>query len=124
MRLSSSDLKDDRWTADNFAMQRVRDVMEAMKWLEESDAIKHNISSVTTAKLCMVVIGALAGKKAKARLDDFLPFDMRKIRKENGITEESLTVLRNLMKARQIDGRVIALLADELKLHSNRGEDG
>jgi hypothetical protein len=72
----------------------------------------------------MVVVGALAGKTSKATIDDFLPFDTRKIKKENGMSSESLEVLRRLMKTRKLDGRLLALLAEDLKLASSREETG
>lgn len=121
-RLSASDLKDERWTAENFGKQRVQDVAAALKWLEKHDTTKYNIQSITTAKLGTVVVGALAGKKAKATPDDFLPFDTRKLKKEVGITDESIQVLQRLMKTRRMDGRVIALLAEELKDASLRSD--
>lgn len=121
-RLSASDLKDERWTAGNFGKQRVQDVAAALKWLEKHDTTKYNIQSITTAKLGTVVVGALAGKKAKATPDDFLPFDTRKLKKEVGITDESIQVLQRLMKTRRMDGRVIALLAEELKDASLRSD--
>lgn len=72
----------------------------------------------------MVVMGALGGKKINATVDDFLPFDTRKIKKENGITSKSLQILRRLMKTQKLDGRLLALLADDLKAASNREEMG
>lgn len=122
-RISASDLKDERWTAKNFGQQRVKDVAAALKWLEKHDTTKYNINSIATAKLGTVVVGALAGKKAKATPDDFLPFDTRRLKKEAGVTDESMAVLRELMKTRRMNGRVIALLADELKTASLRGDD-
>jgi hypothetical protein len=95
-------------------------VLAALKWLEKHDISKYNIQSISTAKLGTVVVGALAGKKAKTSPEDFLPFDTRRIRKESGITDESLSVLRELMKTRRMNGRVIALLADELKMAAMR----
>jgi hypothetical protein len=77
---------------------------------------------MSTAKLCMVVMGAISGKKVNATVDDFLPFDTRKIKKENGITDETLRVVRNLMNKQKLDGRLLALLADDLKAASNREE--
>lgn len=70
----------------------------------------------------MVVMGAISGKKVNATVDDFLPFDTRKIKKENGITDETLRVVRNLMNKQKLDGRLLALLADDLKTASNREE--
>jgi hypothetical protein len=96
--------------------------LAALKWLEQRDIAEHNAQSMTTAKLCMVVMGALGGKKINATVDDFLPFDTRKIKKENGITSKSLQILRRLMKTQKLDGRLLALLADDLKAASNREE--
>lgn len=103
-----------------FGRQRLKDVVTALKWLEKHDISKYNIQSIATAKLGTVVVGALAGKKAKTSPEDFLPFDTKKIKKENGITDESLIVLRELMKTRRVNGKVIALLADELKMAAAR----
>lgn len=70
-----------------------------------------------------MVAHALGGKKVSVTPDDFLPFDTRKIRKETGVTDESIAILRRLMKTRRIDGRVISVLADELKNASMRGDE-
>ncbi len=98
--------------------------MTALKWLENHDITKYNINSIATAKLGTVVVGALGGKKARVSADDFLPFDTRKLKKQNGMTDESLGVLQRLMRTRRLDGRVIALLADELKTASTREPSG
>ena len=103
-------------------MQPVYDVVEALKWIEQSDINKYNISSVSTAKLGTVVVGALAGKKAKTSVEDFLPFDTRRIKKNSGVTDESIAVLQHLMKTRKMDGRVIGMLADELKTAALRND--
>ena len=119
-RLNASDFRDRRWEGNNFGKQRVQDVVTALKWLEKHDITKYNIHSISTAKLGTVVVGALGGKKARVSVDDFLPFDTKKIKKENGLSDESLTVLQRLMRSRKMDGRVIALLVDELKTASSR----
>ena len=62
----------------------------------------------------------MAGKKSKVKPEDFLPFDTKQIKKEDGVTDASLIVLQRLMKTRRMDGRVIALLADELKAFAGR----
>ena len=98
--------------------------MTALKWLENHDITKYNINSIATAKLGTVVVGALGGKKARVSADDFLPFDTRRLKKQNGMTDESLGVLQRLMRTRRLDGRVIALLADELKTASTREPSG
>jgi len=62
----------------------------------------------------------MAGKKSKIKPEDFLPFDAKSVRKETGLTDASLLVLQKLMKTRRMDGRVIALMADELKSFAGR----
>ena len=95
-------------------------MVKALKWLEKHDINKYNIQSISTAKLGTVVVGALAGKKARTNAEDFLPFDTRKIKKDNGITDTSLGVLKRLLKTTKLDGRVIGMLADEIKNASQR----
>jgi hypothetical protein len=118
--LSSSEFKDDRWSESKFGLQQVKDVIKALKWIEKQDITRYNIQSISTAKLGTVVVGALAGKKARTSAEDFLPFDTRKTKKESGITEESLWVLKDLMKTRKMDGKIIGMLAEEIKQSSLR----
>lgn len=98
----------------------MKDVIKALKWLEQHDITQYNINSISTAKLGTVVVGALGGKKARVSADDFLPFDTRKFKKQAGVSDESLVILQRLMKTRRLDGRVISLLANELKTASSR----
>jgi hypothetical protein len=123
LRLSSSALSDERWNARNFSKQRIKDVMEALKWLEQHDIAEHNVASISTAKLAMLVLGVAGAKSTKASVDDFLPFDTRRIKKDHGITDETLRVLHKLMKTKTMDGRVIGLLAEELKAAANRNDN-
>ena len=122
-RLNSCSYNDERWSAKNFGSQRVSDVNAALSWIEKHDVAKYNLESISIAKLGSFVAGSLGGKKTKISPQDFLPFDTRKIRTENGITDKSVEVLRRLMKTKAMDGRVIGLLAEELKSASSRGND-
>ncbi len=65
----------------------------------------------------------MAGKNSKVKPEDFLPFDTKKLKKEDGVTDASLIVLQRLMKTRRMDGRVIALLADEMKAFAGRNQE-
>lgn len=94
--------------------------MKALKWIERHDVNRYNIDNIATAKLGAVVVGALAGKKARATPADFLPFDTRKLQKDSGVTDESLRILRQLLKTRKMDGRLIGMLAEEIKTASSR----
>lgn len=95
----------------------------ALKYLEKHDISKHNIGSIAIARFATMVAGALAGKKSNVKPNDFLPFDPKNIKKDDGVTDESLTVLQDLMRTRRMDGRVIALLADEMKAFAGRNQD-
>lgn len=75
------------------------------------------------AKLGTMAAGMMAGKKSKVKPEDFLPFDTKQIKKEDGVTDVSLIVLQRLMKTRRMDGRVIALLADEMKAFAGRNQE-
>jgi hypothetical protein len=122
-RLNSCSYNDERWSAKNFGSQRVSDVNAALSWIEKHDVARYNLESISIAKLGSFVAGSLGGKKTRISPQDFLPFDTRKIRTENGITDKSVEVLRRLMKTKAMDGRVIALLAEELKSASSRSND-
>ena len=122
-RLNSCSYNDERWSAKNFGGQRVADVNAALSWIEKHDVARYNLESISIAKLGSFVAGSLGGKKTRISPQDFLPFDTRKIRTENGITDKSVEVLRRLMKTKAMDGRVIALLAEELKSASSRSND-
>ena len=101
-------------------MQRVKDLSNALKWIEKQDITKYNLHSLSTAKLSTVVLGAVAGKKAKSTVEDFLPFDPRKIKSETGVSDESLAVLRKLMRTKKMSGTLLGMLAEELKNYSSR----
>ena len=119
-RLNSSSYNDERWSAKNFGGQRISDVNAALGWIEKHDVARYNLESISIAKLGSFVAASLGGKKTRVSPQDFLPFDTRKIRTENGVSDKSMDVLRRLMKTQAMDGRVIGLLAEELKSASAR----
>ena len=101
----------------------MQDVKAALKYLEKHDVSKYNIQSIAIAKLGTMAAGMMGGKKSSIKPNDFLPFDTTKIKKEDGVTDRSLIVLQRLMKTRRMDGRVIALLAEEIKAFSSRSKE-
>lgn len=98
-------------------------MLAALKFLERHDHAQYNIQSVSVAKMATMIAHALGGKKVSVTADDFLPFDTRKLKKETGITDESVIVLKRLMKTRKMDTRVVSMLAEELKNASMRNEE-
>lgn len=99
------------------------DVKSALQYIEKHDVAKYNIQSVAVAKFGTMAAGMMGGKKSRIKPDDFLPFDTKNIKKEGGVTDKSLSVLRKLMKERVMDGRVIALLVEEIKAFSGRNQE-
>lgn len=73
--------------------------------------------------MATMVAQALGGKKVSVTPDDFLPFDTRKLKKETGITDESIAVLKRLMKTKKMDARIVSILAEELKSASMRNDE-
>lgn len=123
-RLSASDLQDKRWHADQFGRQPLFVVKKALEYLDKHDMAKYNVQSVAIAKLGTMVAGMMAGQKSKVKPEDFMPFDTKTLKKDGAVSDASLLVFRALMKKRKIDGRVIALLAEELVAFSRRNQDG
>lgn len=122
-RLNASALKDERWSAENFSFQRTKDVLAALKFLERYDTNRANIESISVSKMAAMVAHALGGKKVSVTPDDFLPFDTRRIKKDSGITDESVSTLKRLLRTRRVDPRLLAILADEIKSASMRAEE-
>lgn len=96
------------------------DVLAVLKFLEKHDTNRYNINSISTAKLGVLVAAAVAGKKSTGTVDDFLPFDTRKIRSETSVSAQSIATLQNLMRTRKLDPKFISMVADELKNASTR----
>jgi len=101
----------------------VKDVIAALKFLERHDHLQYNLNSLSVAKMATMVAQALGGKKISVTPDDFLPFDTRKLKKETGISDESVVVLKRLMKTKRMDPRIVSMLADELKSASMRADE-
>lgn len=100
----------------------MQDVKAALKYLEKHDVSKYNIQSVAVAKLGTMAAGMMRGKKSRVKPDDFLPFDTKRINEDDGVSDKSLIILQRLMKTRVMDGRVIALLVEEIKAFSSRNQ--
>lgn len=98
-------------------------MIAALKFLEKHDHTQYNLQSVSVAKMAAMVAHALGGKKVNLTANDFLPFDTRKLKKDTGISEESVAVLKRLMKSKKMDTRVVSMLADELKNASSRNDE-
>lgn len=96
---------------------------QALKYLDQHEIAKYNAGSIAVAKLGTVAVGMMGGKKSGIKPEDFLPFDTRTTQRESGVTDASMRVLFKLMKNRKLDGKLIAILADEIKSFSWRNQE-
>ena len=101
----------------------MKDVLAALKFLERHDHTQYNLQSLSVAKMATMVAHALGGKKVSLTADDFLPFDTRKMKKDSGVSERSLKVLKKLMRTVRLDARLVSTLANEIKMASMRDDD-
>ena len=70
-----------------------------------------NAHSMSTAKLAVTVVGALGGKTARAKVDDFLPFEQDK---PNGISSETKEALQWALKNHRLPPVIVGLIGAEL----------
>ncbi len=75
-QLTSLQLTDPLFQSSNFSRLPVKLLGDVLKHHYESMQRRTNASSVTTAKLAMIVCSALGGKGNRAKLDQFLPFEL------------------------------------------------
>lgn len=94
-----------------------------MRFLDKRQRMKANALSVSTAKLCMVVIGALSSKKGNMpKLDEFLPYSVKDLQdeEEGSMTSSTAAVVKRLMKAGRLPVRIAAAMAEQIKKFSSQ----
>lgn len=69
-------LTDPLFQASNFARLPVKLIADVLEKSYRTLHARTNAASVSTAKLAMVVMGALGGKTNRAKLDHFLPYEL------------------------------------------------
>ena len=70
-----------------------------------------NAQSMSTAKLAVTVVGALAGKGARAKVDDYLPFEQSR---PNAISSETKEALQWALKNHRLPPAIVGLIGAEL----------
>lgn len=120
--MNSSGFNDPRFQSDRFSLLTVAEVQEAIRFVEKQNRMKSNIASVSVAKLCMVVGGALGGKQAsqKLKLEDFLPYPLKdpEEEREASMTPRTAEIAKRLIKAGILPLSVVSVIATELKKFS------
>lgn len=71
-----------------------------------------NAQSISTAKLGMVVLGAVGGKNSKAKVEDFLPYELEK----SGLSVAASTkeCIEWALKSRKLPSVIVGLIAPEI----------
>jgi len=98
--------------AKNFGKIPVKLVGQVLKQTDQEKQNIINAHSVSTAQLCTLVVGALAGKQAKAKVDDFLPFQRR--RDFDGLSEQTKAAIQWALKNKTMPPVIIGMLGAEL----------
>ena len=105
-------LSDPIFHAVNFSKLPVR-FLRAM--LDNAAAEKKrmlNAQSVSTAKLGMVVLGAVGGKNSKGNVEDFLPYEIEKT--GPAIAESTKECIKWVLEKRKIPTAIVALIGPEV----------
>jgi len=74
--LASLNLSDPLFQANNFARLPIKLLADVLEKSYKALHMRTNAASISTAKLAVVVMSALGSKGAKAKLDNFLPYEL------------------------------------------------
>jgi hypothetical protein len=80
--------------------------------LSENKQETINAQSIATAKLSSIVINALGGKKAKIKMEELLPYELKK--PSNGIKPSTIAAMKWALKNEKMPPAVIGLIGSEL----------
>jgi len=111
-RVVALGLSDPRFHADNFGKLPVVFLMDVVEQCEQMKQQLINAESVSTAKLGMLILGALGGKQAKGKLEDFLPFE-RPV-SDDRLSKATQKALRWALAHKKMPSPVIAMIGAEL----------
>jgi hypothetical protein len=75
-QLLSLHLNDPLFQAKNFSKLPIKLLADVLEKGYKAMQMRTNAASISTAKLAMVVMGALGGKGSRAKLDQFLPYEL------------------------------------------------
>lgn len=112
-RIASLGLSDPLFHASNFKRAPTRLIVALLNYQTKDKKQTINAQSISTAKLGMVVIGALAGKKANASIGDFLPFESEA--DPTGLRESTVEALKWVLKNEKLPPVIVGLIGVALK---------
>ena len=111
-QLAALNLPDPIFHAENFARLPVRLISDVLESNAKITKMRMNANSVSTAKLGVMVASALGGKSNKAKITDFLPYELED--DESVITESTREALKWALREQKLPAAIVAMLGSEL----------
>lgn len=111
-QLAALNLPDPIFHASNFARLPVRLITDVLENGAKTARMRINANSVATAKMGAMVASALGGKSVKAKVNDFLPYEMDS--KEVSVSEATKEVLKWAVKTQKLPAAIVAMVGSEL----------
>lgn len=111
-RIAVLGLSDPLFHSSNFRRVPIRLIVALLNYQAKDRKQTINAQSISTAKLGMVVIGALAGKKAKTSVTDFLPFESEV--DPTGMQPSTIEALKWALKHEKLPPVIVGLIGVEL----------
>lgn len=112
VRLLSFSIADPLFSAERFGKLPVKLLHVCMEQLSESQRELVNAQSISTAKLSSIVIGALGGKKTKVKMEELLPYEIK--RNDNGLKESTIAAMKWALKHETMPPAIIGMIGAEL----------
>lgn len=105
-------IADPLFHANSFGKLPIKLLQVCIRQLSEDRRDTINAQSIATAKLSSIVIGALGGKKTRIKVEELLPYAMRK--GDQGLKESTITAMKWALKHEQMPPAVIGMIGAEL----------
>jgi len=112
-QLTSLQLSDPLFQAANFARLPVKLLADVLQHYYATMQRRTNASSVSTAKLAVMVCSALGGKGNKIKLDQFLPFDLND--GNESIKQSTKEALQWALKNEKLPPTIVGMIGAELR---------
>lgn len=111
-RLLSFSIADPLFHVSNFGKVPIKLLQTCIKQLSETKQETINAQSISTAKLSSIVVGALGGKKAKVKIEELLPYEIK--RNSNTLKESTIQAMKWALKSETMPPAIIGMIGAEL----------
>lgn len=111
-RLLSFSIADPLFHAGNFGKVPVKLLQVCTRQLSDAKQETINAQSISTAKLSSIVMGALGGKRAKVKIEELLPYEIK--RNNNTLKESTIQAMKWALKNETMPPAIIGMIGAEL----------